>query len=99
MNPTSPQDNALKVDSIEVDAIKFDAIKINVLEAKNIYKSFQLEQDQIEVLKDISLSVQSGEFVAIMGKSGSGWFGQIHLIEFTGGFGSTHRWPNQAQRR
>jgi putative ABC transport system ATP-binding protein len=44
----------------------------NVLEANNIYKSFQLEQDQIEVLKNISMSVQSGEFVAIMGKSGSG---------------------------
>ncbi|VAW48169.1 ABC transporter ATP-binding protein [hydrothermal vent metagenome] len=67
MNPTSPQDTAL-----EADAIKVDAIKIDVLEAKNIYKSFQLEQDQIEVLKDINLSVHPGEFVAIMGKSGSG---------------------------
>lgn len=43
-----------------------------VLNASHIYKSFQLDQNQIEVLKDISLSVQSGEFVAIMGKSGSG---------------------------
>jgi len=43
-----------------------------VLEAKQVNKSFQLEQTQIEVLKDINLSVQSGEFVAIMGKSGSG---------------------------
>lgn len=45
---------------------------VNVLEAKNIFKSFQLEQTKIEVLKDISLAVKSGEFVAIMGKSGSG---------------------------
>ena len=48
------------------------ASETKVLEATHIYKSFQLEQNQIEVLKDISLSVQSGEFVAIMGKSGSG---------------------------
>jgi putative ABC transport system ATP-binding protein len=44
----------------------------NVLQATHIFKSFQLENTRIEVLKDISLSVQSGEFVAIMGKSGSG---------------------------
>jgi len=45
---------------------------INVLEATEIHKSFQLEHNQIDVLKNISLSVKSGEFVAIMGKSGSG---------------------------
>ncbi len=49
-----------------------ESIETNVLEAKQIHKSFILEQNQIDVLKDISLSVQSGEFVAIMGKSGSG---------------------------
>lgn len=43
-----------------------------VLEAKQIHKSFQLENQAIEVLKDITLQVNSGEFVAIMGKSGSG---------------------------
>lgn len=48
-----------------------DSIK-SVLEATHIDKSFQIDETRIEVLKDISLSVQSGEFVAIMGKSGSG---------------------------
>ncbi len=43
-----------------------------VLEANQVHKSFQLENSQIDVLKNISLSVNSGEFVAIMGKSGSG---------------------------
>lgn len=43
-----------------------------VLEAKQIHKSFELENDQIDVLRDINLDVNSGEFVAIMGKSGSG---------------------------
>ncbi len=44
----------------------------HVLEAKHLFKSFHLEQTQIEVLKDISLTVRPGEFVVIMGKSGSG---------------------------
>ncbi len=44
----------------------------HVLEAHQIHKSFQLEENQIDVLKNINLSVKPGEFVAIMGKSGSG---------------------------
>lgn len=44
----------------------------NLLKATNITKSFQLENTVIEVLKNISLSIQAAEFVAIMGKSGSG---------------------------
>jgi len=43
-----------------------------LLSAQNINKSFQLEDDTINVLKDISLVINEAEFVAIMGKSGSG---------------------------
>jgi putative ABC transport system ATP-binding protein len=43
-----------------------------VLTATHMDKSFALDDRSIEVLKDISLHVDSGEFVAIMGKSGSG---------------------------
>jgi lipoprotein-releasing system ATP-binding protein len=42
-----------------------------VLEAKYISKSFH-EPVEMEVLKDISFSLDSGEFVSIMGKSGCG---------------------------
>ena len=56
----------------EANALQDKVPRAKVLEATHIYKSFQLEQNTIEVLKDISLSVHSGEFVAIMGKSGSG---------------------------
>ena len=44
----------------------------HVLTATHMDKSFALDDRSIEVLKDISLHVNSGEFVAIMGKSGSG---------------------------
>ena len=42
-----------------------------LLEAKTIYKSFHVPIE-MEVLKDISFSLNSGEFVSIMGKSGCG---------------------------
>ncbi|MCF6300566.1 MAG: ABC transporter ATP-binding protein [Proteobacteria bacterium] len=44
----------------------------HLLIASNISKSFKLENRHIAVLKNISLTIDEGEFVAIMGKSGSG---------------------------
>ncbi len=44
----------------------------SLLFVRNISKSFWLEDNIIEVLKDISLEIDTAEFVAIMGKSGSG---------------------------
>jgi len=44
----------------------------DLLLANNINKSFNLGVQKIDVLQDVSLTIQEGEFVAIMGKSGSG---------------------------
>jgi len=43
-----------------------------MLELKNIGKTFQCPQGQIEALKEVSLSVSAGEFVSVQGASGSG---------------------------
>lgn len=43
-----------------------------LISLKNICKSYQNGDQELAVLKDISLEVQKGEFVAIMGPSGSG---------------------------
>jgi len=43
-----------------------------LIELKNINKSYRNGDQELQVLKDISLEVEEGEFVAIMGPSGSG---------------------------
>ncbi len=44
----------------------------SVIELKDIWKTYYLGDNTIDVLKGISFSVPKGEFVAIVGKSGSG---------------------------
>lgn len=44
----------------------------NILEAKNLSKSYLLDRRQQHVLKNINLKVKKGEFLAVMGPSGSG---------------------------
>lgn len=44
----------------------------NILEAKNLSKSYLLDKRQQHVLKNINLKVKKGEFLAVMGPSGSG---------------------------
>lgn len=43
-----------------------------MLNVQNLHKSYQVGKTTYEVLKGVSLSVQEGEFVAVMGPSGSG---------------------------
>jgi putative ABC transport system ATP-binding protein len=43
-----------------------------LLTANNLNKTFELGNQKIEVLKDVSIDIEAGECVAIMGKSGSG---------------------------
>lgn len=44
----------------------------NIIEFKNVSKYFEVGSKKFYALKDIDLSITSGEFVAIVGKSGSG---------------------------
>ena len=43
-----------------------------IVEVTDLHKTFKIPGEDIQVLKGISLSVEQGEFVAIMGASGSG---------------------------
>ncbi len=53
---------------------------MQIIEAKNLNKTFKMGDLDIEVLKDINLSIESGEFVSIMGPSGSGKSTLLYLI-------------------
>src|ERR1017187_8116931 len=51
-----------------------------VIETRNLTKEFQRDEFHVVALKDANLTVQKGEFVALMGPSGSGKSTLLHLI-------------------
>ena len=51
-----------------------------MLELRNIYKTYLQGKLEVPVLKNISLSVEEGEYVAIMGPSGSGKTTLMNII-------------------
>lgn len=51
-----------------------------ILELEHIYKNYQQEEIPVPVLKDVSFSVDRGEYIAIMGPSGSGKSTLMNII-------------------
>lgn len=51
-----------------------------LLECKNLFKEYTRGKMKVPVLKDINLSVEQGEYIAIMGPSGSGKTTLMNLI-------------------
>jgi putative ABC transport system ATP-binding protein len=47
---------------------------------ENVYKSFQLGENSVDVLKNINLEIGKGEFISIMGPSGSGKSTLLYLM-------------------
>ncbi|MEE0510600.1 MAG: ABC transporter ATP-binding protein [Peptococcaceae bacterium] len=53
---------------------------MNILEVQHVHKFYGDKENKIHALNDICLSVQQGEFVAIVGTSGSGKSTLLNLI-------------------
>ena len=51
-----------------------------ILQAKNLHKSYYLGKQRLDVLKGVSMAVERGRFVAIVGASGSGKSTLLHLL-------------------
>lgn len=53
---------------------------MKILEVRNLTKIYGQDDNQVIALKDVSFTVDKGEFIAIVGSSGSGKSTLLHLI-------------------
>lgn len=51
-----------------------------MISLSKIYKTYELEEESLTVLKDVSVTIKEGEFVAILGPSGSGKSTLMHIL-------------------
>lgn len=54
--------------------------KNTIIELKNVWKIYQMEDVKVQALKGVNLRIEKEEFVAIMGPSGSGKSTLLHMI-------------------
>ena len=63
-----------------------------MIEIKNLNKSYQIREKHLKVLVDVSLFIQRGELVSIIGKSGSGKSTLLNMIGMLDNYDSGEYW-------
>ncbi|MBB6715791.1 ABC transporter ATP-binding protein [Clostridium gasigenes] len=53
---------------------------MNYIKLDSVYKNYQVDKQELEILKDINCSINQGEFVVILGPSGSGKSTLLNLL-------------------
>ena len=53
---------------------------MEILRCENLSKYYGVGQTRVTALEDVNLSVEKGEFVAIIGASGSGKSTLLHML-------------------
>jgi putative ABC transport system ATP-binding protein len=61
---------------------------MNLIEIKNLSKTYESGEECVMALRDVELNIQKGEFVSVMGPSGSG---KSTLLTILGGLNHPHR--------
>ncbi len=55
-------------------------MKDNIIELKNVQKSYRLGETEIKAVKNANLKIKRGDFIAIVGPSGSGKSTMMNLV-------------------
>ena len=53
---------------------------MSIIELQNLNKTYKLGDNEVQAVKDLSLNIDSGEFIAIIGPSGSGKSTLLNII-------------------
>ena len=52
----------------------------HLIELKNVYKIYQMGSEEVHALDGVNITIDPGEFVAIVGQSGSGKSTAMNII-------------------